>query len=60
MWCGMQAAVVHDGGVGQDPPRKQKRLAFKFDPAAWVDTRRNVGGGAESKWQEMHPSEQWE
>jgi hypothetical protein len=24
----MQAAVVHDGGVGQDPPRKQKRLAF--------------------------------
>jgi hypothetical protein len=22
----MQAAVVHDGGVGQDPPRRQKRL----------------------------------
>ena len=50
----MQAAVVHDGGVGQDPPYKQKRLAFKFASAAWVD----AGGGAESKWKEMHPSEQ--
>ena len=54
----MQAAVVHDGGVGQDPPCKQKRLAFKFASAAWVDANRDVGGGAESKWKEMHPSEQ--
>ena len=54
----MQAAVVHDGGVGQDPPCKQKRLAFKFASAAWVDATRDVGGGAESKWKEMHPSEQ--
>ena len=54
----MQAAVVHDGGVGQDPPCKQKRLAFKFASAAWVDGTRDVGGGAESKWKEMHPSEQ--
>jgi len=52
----MQAAVVHDGGVGQDPPCKQKRLAFKFASAAWVDATRDVGGGAESKWKEMHPS----
>ena len=56
--CVMQAAVVHDGGVGQDPPCKQKRLAFKFASAAWVDATRDVGGGAESKWKEMHPSEQ--
>ena len=54
----MQAAVVHDGGVGQDPPCKQKRLAFKFASAAWVEANRDVGGGAESKWKEMHPSEQ--
>ena len=56
--CVMQAAVVHDGGVGQDPPCKQKRLAFKFASAAWVEANRDVGGGAESKWKEMHPSEQ--
>ncbi len=54
----MQEAVVHDGGVGQDPPCKQKLLSFKFDSAAWVDGTRDVGGGAESKWKEMHPSEQ--
>ena len=54
----MQAAVVHDGGVGQDPPRRQKRLPFKSALAAWVDATRDVGGGAESKWKEMHPSEQ--
>ncbi len=54
----MQSAVVHDGGVGQDPPCKQKRLAFKFASAAWVDANHDVGGGAESKWKEMHPSEQ--
>ena len=54
----MQTAVVHDGGVGQDPPCKKKRLAFKFASAAWVDATRDVGGGAESKWKEMHPSEQ--
>ena len=54
----MQAAVVHDGGVGQDPPCKQKRLAFKFASAAWVEANHDVGGGAESKWKEMHPSEQ--
>ena len=53
----MQAAVVHDGGVGQDPPRRQKRLPFKSAPAAWVDATRDVGGGAESKWKEMHPSD---
>ena len=56
----MQAAVVHDGGVGQDPPCKQKRLAFKFASAAWVEANHDVGGGAESKWKEMHPSEQRE
>jgi hypothetical protein len=54
----MQTAVVHDGGVGQDPPCKKKRLAFKFASAAWVDANHDVGGGAESKWKEMHPSEQ--
>ena len=52
--------MVHDGGVGQDPPCKQKRLAFKFASAAWVEANRDVGGGAESKWKEMHPSEQRE
>ncbi len=46
------------GGVGQDPPCKQKRLAFKFASAAWVDATCNVGGSAESKWKEMHLSEQ--
>ena len=54
----MQTAAVHDGGVRQDPPCKQKQLAFKFDSAAWVDANRNVGGGSESKWKEMHPSDQ--
>ena len=36
----------------------QTEMAGKFASAAWVDGTRDVGGGIESKWKEMHPSEQ--
>ena len=36
----------------------QTETAGKFALAAWVDRTRDVCGGAESKWKEMHPSEQ--
>jgi hypothetical protein len=52
------AAAVHDGGVGQDPPRQQKQLAFKFAQEAWLEATHAVGGDAESKWKAMQPSEQ--
>ncbi len=29
-----------------------------IDSAAWVDATRDVVGGTESKWKEMHPSQQ--
>ena len=54
----MQAAVVHDGGVGQDPPRRQKRLPFKSAPATWLEALRASGGDAESEWKALPSSEQ--
>ena len=53
-------SVVHDSGISQDPPCKQKLLAFKFASDAWVDANHDVVGVAGSKWKEMHPSEQGE
>ena len=54
----MQAAVVHDGGVGQDPPRRQKLLPFKSAPATWLEEQRAAGGDAESEWKALPSSEQ--
>jgi hypothetical protein len=50
-------AVVHDGGVGQDPPRRQKQLPFKSAPATWLEATRASGCDAESEWKAL-PSEE--
>ncbi len=54
----MQAAVVHDGGVGKDPPRRQKRLPFKSAPATWIEATRAPGCDAESEWKALPSEEQ--
>jgi len=54
----MQAAVVHDGGVGKDPPRRQKRLPFKSAPATWLEAMRVSGCDAEAEWKALPSEEQ--
>jgi hypothetical protein len=50
--------VVHDGGVGKDPPRRQKRLPFKSAPATWLEAPRASGCDAESEWKALSSEEQ--
>jgi hypothetical protein len=50
--------VVHDGGVGKDPPRRQKRLPFKSAPATWLEATRASGCDAESEWKALPSEEQ--
>ena len=54
----MQASVVHDGGVGKDPPRRQKRLPFKSAPATWLEAPCASGCDAESEWKALSSEEQ--
>ena len=56
----MQAAVVHDGGWwGRAGSTVQTETAVVQVRLGCVGRwNRDVGGGAESKWKEMHPSEQ--
>ncbi len=54
----MQASVVHDGGVGKDPPRRQKRLQVKSAPATWLEALRASGCDAESEWKALSSEEQ--
>jgi hypothetical protein len=40
-------SVVHDSGISQDPPCKQKLLAFKFASDALLEANLDVVGGAD-------------
>ena len=50
--------MVHDGGVGKDPPRRQKRLPFKSAPATWLEATRVSGCDAEAEWKALPSEEQ--
>jgi hypothetical protein len=54
----MQEAVVHDGGVGKDPPRRQKLLQFKSALASWLEATRASGCDAEAEWKALPSEEQ--